>query len=145
MRTKFIYGCGSKKVGNHWTTGMGQQNEGSTVVQRSLFVFRLWAKGSTFILSAEINDDSNFYPMFQKAFSNVLERVVMKTVLGAAPRHPYFSPSSSTYSALLCYAMVSLLAFILRGVTDFRKSVNSSAAVPRGVKLGVWGATPPNH
>ena len=69
-------------------------------------------------------------PCSKKAFSSILEDVAMKNISGKAPRPPSFSPSSSTHSPVLCYAMVGLPAFILRGVIDFHKSVNSSAAVP---------------
>ena len=54
----------------------------------------------------------------------------MKNVSGASPKSPYFSFSSAIHSPDLCSVMADLPAIILRGVTDFRKLVNSSVAVP---------------
>ena len=74
-----------------------------------------------------------FTPCSKRAFSNVLEGVAIKNFLWASPQTPiFFSCLFHTYSCfVLCNGGPACLpAFILRGVTDFRKSVNSSGALP---------------
>ena len=110
---------------------MLQGKDSRRKAQRSLFVFYLHDKWSVFLLSTEINDHSSFYPMFQKGiFRRSKGRCHKKFLSGQAPSPTSVSPSSYTHSPVLCYAMVGLPAVILRGVTDFRMSVNSFAAVP---------------
>ena len=50
--------------------------------QRSIFAFCFQVRGLVFLQRTMINDESNILPCSKRAFSNFLEGVVVKNVLG---------------------------------------------------------------
>ena len=95
-----------------------------------MFISRLRVERSVFLLGTEMNDDSNFYPMFQKGIFRQSKGRGHENFTGDTTPDPHLFLLRLPHSPLLRYAMVGLPAFILRGVTDLHKSKNSSAAVP---------------
>ena len=94
--------------------------------QDNLFVFRFQVKRAVFLLFTEINDDGNFYPMFQTSAFRRCTGHGPKTYSGSKPLTSILLLLFHN-SPMLCSAILILHVFIFRGTKGAPgKSVNSS-------------------
>jgi len=57
--------------------------------QRGILAFRFQVRGSVFLQSTKINDDSNILPCSKRAFSDVLEAMALNIFSAGKPPGPY--------------------------------------------------------